>query len=124
MVWASSLLGAWHWCLGTGGKAEQLWVGIVCGSMQAYPTTWETASSDSGGGHSASHYSTTLVGSEMQYTKIIRPKQPFCAAAEQIPHNKYRGKRWEISWSLMGMEQSLRSSLLPDPIPMPQFTHL
>lgn len=90
-------------------------MGIVCGSVKAYPTIWETASSDAGGGHSVSHYSTIPVGSEMQYTKITRPKQPFCAAVEQISYSKYRGKRWEIPGSLMAVEQAVSPLGLSDP---------
>lgn len=45
MVWPHysglpSLLCAWSWCLAEGGQEERVWVGIVCGSVQAYPIIW------------------------------------------------------------------------------------
>lgn len=97
--------GAWSWCLLEGRKAG---VGGHCVWQRAgLPCHLETASSDAAGGsHSASRSSTTLVGWEMQHTKITRLKQLFCATAEQISHNKYRGKRWAFPGSLMGVGQS------------------
>lgn len=67
----------------SGGRARRAGVGGHCvWQCAGLPHHLETVSSDAGGGQGAPCYSTTLVGSETQHSKITRPKQPFCAAAE------------------------------------------